>query len=176
MHPTHAPCPLGPRFARGVHLTELLVVIAVLAVLASLALPSLGGALEQLQSDRLRMQLHSALNQARATALSRRRTIGICASSDGLICGEDWSHGWMLYQPGQDSSTVPILHQALTPRRRLAARNSTGRPTLEFRADGRSLGRNARILICQREHAQAEVVVSNTGRVRSQRLDGDSGC
>nr|WP_313225172.1 GspH/FimT family protein [Stenotrophomonas pavanii] len=176
MRPAHAHCPVGPRPARGVHLTELLVVVVVLAVLVSLALPALGTALEQLQSDRLRMQLHSALNQARAAALSRRRTIGICPSPDGLTCGDDWSHGWLLYQPGHDGSTAPFLHQALTPRRRLAARSTTGRPALEFRANGRSHGRNARILICQHGRAQAEVVVSNTGRVRSQRLDGDSGC
>lgn len=33
MRTAQAPCPLGPRSARGVHLTELLVVITVLAVL-----------------------------------------------------------------------------------------------------------------------------------------------
>ena len=59
MRPAHAPA-RRPRPARGVHLTELLVVVVVLAVLVSLALPALGTALEQLQSDRLRMQLHSA--------------------------------------------------------------------------------------------------------------------
>lgn len=168
----HSPAP-------GHTLSELLLAIAVLAILASLATPPLGGLLDRLRADQLRMQLHTALNQARSTALSQRRSVVICPSDDGLHCTQDWGKGWMLRpeQPRPDANDVaPLASRQLEGHASLQATSTDGRPRIVFRASGRSAGSNARIRICQRGQARAEVVVSNTGRVRSLRSASQDPC
>ena len=168
----HSPAP-------GHTLAELLLAVAVLAILACLATLPLGGLLDQLRADQLRLQLHAALNQARSTALSQRRPVVVCPSNDGLQCGQDWSRGWLLRpehpRPGEDP-TAPLASRQLESHASLQAISTQGRPRIVFRASGRSAGSNARIRICLRGQAQAEVVVSNTGRVRSLRSPLQAPC
>src|SRR5690606_5993482 len=93
--PSRRPVP-GPSHA-GFGLLQMLVATLVLAVLYSLALPSFRHVLDTLHADSLRMQLVSVFATARSTAITRRQRIEACPSSDGQTCGEDWSHGWLLY-------------------------------------------------------------------------------
>ncbi len=162
MHPTHAPCPLGPRSARGVHLTELLVVIAVLAVLLAASWPALQPLLLRQRADALQLTLHASLAGARSEALRRRELIGLCASIDGLHCSDDWSAGWIIYrsgdQRGEPTSPEAILnHHTGRSDISILAQASSGRPQLFFQADGRSPGANLTLRICAGTRLHARI-------------------
>ncbi|MCU1068471.1 GspH/FimT family pseudopilin [Stenotrophomonas maltophilia] len=181
MHPTHAPCPHGPRTARGVHLTELLVVIAVLAVLLAATWPALRPLLLRHRADALQLTLHASLSGARSEALRRRELIGLCASVDGLHCGDDWSAGWIIYRSGDQrgepaSPEAILIHHTGRPDISILAKASSGRPQLFFQADGRSPGANLSLRICAGNRLHGALIVNNGGRVRSEHVDRDTPC
>ncbi|HCT24812.1 MAG TPA: pilus assembly protein [Stenotrophomonas sp.] len=181
MYPTHAPCPLGPRSARGVHLTELLAVVAVLAVLLAASWPALQPLLLRQRADALQLTLHASLSGARSEALHRRELIGLCASADGLRCSDDWSAGWIIYRSGdqrrEPASPEAILsHHAGRSDISILALASSGRPQLFFQADGRSPGANVTLRICAGNRLHGALVVNNGGRTRSERVDRNAPC
>ncbi|MCU1003016.1 GspH/FimT family pseudopilin [Stenotrophomonas maltophilia] len=181
MHPTHAPCPHCPRTARGVHLTELLVVIAVLAVLLAATWPALRPLLLRHRADALQLTLHASLSGARSEALRRRELIGLCASVDGLHCGDDWSAGWIIYRSGDQrgepaSPEAILIHHTGRPDISILAKASSGRPQLFFQADGRSPGANLSLRICAGNRLHGALIVNNGGRVRSEHVDRDTPC
>lgn len=181
MYPTHAPCPLGPRSARGVHMTELLVVIAVLAVLLAATWPAMQPLLLRHRADALQLTLHASLSGARSEAVRRRELIGLCASVDGLRCSDDWSAGWIIYRSG-DQRREPASPEAILSHHTgrsdvsIHAQASSGRPQLFFQADGRSPGANLTLRICAGNRLHGALIVNNGGRARSERVDHDTPC
>lgn len=93
----HCPIP-NPTAPRGMHLVELMAVVAVLAVLLAAGWPTLHSMLLRQRADATRINLQSGLAAARYQAIMRRNLIGICASTDGHHCGDDWSQGWVIYR------------------------------------------------------------------------------
>lgn len=98
MHRTPAHCRSA---SRGVHLVEMLVVIAILSVLLAVGWPALRPVLLRQRADALQLTLHASLSSARSEALKRRELIGLCASDDGEQCSRDWSAGWIIYRSGR---------------------------------------------------------------------------
>lgn len=181
MRPAHAPCPVGPRPARGVHLTELLVVVVVLAVLLAASWPALQPLLLRQRADALQLNLHASLSGARSEALRRRELIGVCASVDGLHCNDDWSAGWIIYRSGEQrrepaSPEAILVHHTGRPDIAVVARASSGRPRLFFQPDGRSPGANLTLRICAGGRLHGALVVNNGGRTRSERADRNAPC
>lgn len=173
--------PLSPRLApqqAGAGLPEVLIVVLVLAILCAIALPSLRETLARLRAETLRGQLVSVLSTARSTAITQRRVIGACPSSDGSTCGGDWSHGWLLYVAAPPSAPdgTPIELLLVEQRSRVALQAAGNRDRVEFRADGRTRVNNLTIQICMGPALHSEVVVSVPGRVRSQRPSGPASC
>ena len=173
--------PTPPRLApqqAGAGLPEVLIVVLILAILCAVALPSLQETLARIRAETLRGQLVSVLSTARSTAITQRRVIGACPSSDGGTCGHDWSHGWLLYvaapPSAPDGTAVELLLVEQRPRAALQAAGTRDR--VEFRADGRTRVDNLTIRICMGPALHSEVVVSVPGRVRSQRPRGTAPC
>lgn len=171
---------MQPSRLRGHTLTEILVAVGILAILACLAFAPASDMLDRLRSDQLRLQLHGAMNLARSTALDRRQAVVACPSDDGRTCGDNWGRGWLLLPERWRGAEVPTLEplaaRVLDSHHSLSAFATDGRPQVVFRANGRSAGSNTRIIICQHGQVHAEVVVSNTGRVRSRRSTAQASC
>lgn len=181
MRTAQAPCPLGPRSARGVHLTELLVVITVLAMLLAASWPALQPLLLRQRADALQLTLHASLSGARSEAVRRRELIGLCASVDGRHCSDDWSAGWIIYRSGDqrgepDSPEAILSHHTGRSDVSILAQASSGRPLLFFQADGRSPGANLTLRICAGNQLHGALIVNNGGRVRSERVNRDTPC
>ena len=166
-----------PARHRGNSLVQLLIVLLVLSVLVALSWPSLNALLGRLRAEALRGQLVSVMASARSTAVTRRQHVQACPSSDGVTCGSDWSHGWLLFPaaPPSDPQRLDTPWQVVqrTPGPASARGN---RPRVHFRPDGRSGGNNLSIRICVGGQLHSRVVVSVPGRVRSERPTHPTGC
>ncbi|WP_182337634.1 GspH/FimT family pseudopilin [Stenotrophomonas tumulicola] len=165
---------------RGFGLVQLVVATCILAILSALALPSLRGALARTRADSLRMQLQSLLATARSTAITRQQRIEACPSDDGVTCGKDWSRGWLLYPvpPGSRADPLPTELLLVEQRRPSEVRTvqSTLKPRIQFRADGRGAGTNQTIRVCLDGQLHSKVMVSVPGRIRSERPNRPMPC
>ncbi|WP_425517453.1 GspH/FimT family protein [Stenotrophomonas lactitubi] len=178
MHRHLSPRPPPPR---GMHLVELLVVVAVLAVLLAAGWPSMQSLLLRQRADALQLTLHASLSSARSQALIRREMIGLCASEDGLLCTDDWSAGWIVYRSGQRRGPPRSAEAVLAHHRgggdvTILAQASSGRPLLFFQGDGRSPGANMTLRICAGRQLHGKLVVNNGGRTRSERSNRSQPC
>lgn len=178
MHRTPAHCRSA---SRGMHLVEMLVVIAILSVLLAVGWPALRPVLLRQRADALQLTLHASLSSARSEALKRRELIGLCASDDGEQCSRDWSAGWIIYRSGRHRGTPASAQDILTHHQgrtdiAIVAQASGGRPLLFFQPDGRSPGANLTLRICAGDRLHGRLVINNGGRIRSERVDRTLPC
>lgn len=162
---------------RGLTLIELLITLAITAVLFGLAVPSYAALMQRLASETAARQLFSALNLARAHALSTRQAVIVCPGR-GHCSGEaQWDAGYVV---GIDSNRNDRLEPGERviwqgeAQPRVTIHSNTGRPQLRYLPTGRASGTNATFRICPRlpvSDATRMVVVNNAGRVRWGRGD-----
>jgi type IV fimbrial biogenesis protein FimT len=79
----------GPTHEHGFTLTELVATVTVAAVLVAVALPQLQVFVQNNARATRLNSLVSALAYTRSQAISRRRTLTLCPSVDGLTCNAD---------------------------------------------------------------------------------------
>lgn len=165
----------GRKIARGFTLTELLAVLAIGGVLAALGAPALGGLLARQHGATATASIVATLRQARTAAILHNRRVVACPSRNGQDCDDttEWQHGWIIaadadHDGHADAGRVPLaVFNALPPGSRITT--SAGRRLVAFHPNGSAAGSNASFTICSaRAGAGAAVVVSNTGRVRTQ--------
>jgi type IV fimbrial biogenesis protein FimT len=106
--------------ARGFTLLELLITIALLSIALAIAIPSIntGSALANAEAKAFK----AALNMARSEAVSRSRTVVLCASDKPTeaagSCAGGWTDGWIIYidenaNGGPDSGEIISRQDAL---------------------------------------------------------------
>ena len=165
------------RHQLGFTLIELMISVSVAGILAGVAVPSLGGMVEQTRTSAAISSLTTHMALARVAAISRNRRAVLCPSNDGAQCRSDtdWSGGWMLFLD-DDGNRKPdvnedVLRVDLAPTsRHLRVVSTTGRQQLRYLPDGRSAGTNLTISICnQTGQLLGAVIVNNMGRPRSER-------
>jgi type IV fimbrial biogenesis protein FimT len=93
--------------SRGFTLVEVLMVIALLAIIASLAAPDLRSALVRNKVANLANEFSTALQQARALAVSRNSCVSLCVASANnattctatTVTNADFlANGWLIFQ------------------------------------------------------------------------------
>ncbi|MDY7546205.1 GspH/FimT family pseudopilin [Glaciimonas sp. CA11.2] len=79
-------------------LIELLITIAIAAILVSLALPSFNTLLLNNRQTGQANAFMSALNYARASALTQNGTTQVCpvGATGSVTCGANWNTGWIV--------------------------------------------------------------------------------
>lgn len=113
---------LKGRYARGVTLVELFVVVAILATLVGLAVPGLQ---HWVDSTRIGTQVRAFLSDLQLTrteAIRRGERVVLCAASGLQACSTlpGWHQGWLMFVDLNNNAQVdmgePILrHQAPSP-------------------------------------------------------------
>lgn len=81
------------QFQQGFTLVELMAVMAVIGIVSALAMPSFSSLLEKQRISSRSHELHVFLQAARIEAVTRNRTVSICASENGNGCSgsRNWS-------------------------------------------------------------------------------------
>lgn len=94
------------RSQAGLTLIEMMVTMAVAIVLMSIGIPLYQGLVANNRAVTQSNALVSALQTARAEAVSRMTNIAVCARSTDTACGlaGDWDNGWLVFV--DDGSTV----------------------------------------------------------------------
>lgn len=179
---THTPT--SRRRLGGTSLLQLAVAVAVLATLSTLALPHFQALLDRQRAAAARHLLSSTLAAARLAAIQRHADVTVCASADGQQCSSDardWSQGWLTYaaphgQPGAPAAQAILDHQQWARRAGWRIESTAGRPRIRYLGSGRAHGTNLTLQLCRHDHLYGRVVVSNSGRVRSETHDTPGGC
>ena len=156
---------------QGLTLAELLVAIAVLSLIVTVGVPNYQrfSARNEVATEVLRLQ--TALAMARNTAITRRATVTLCPSADGVQCqvgnnagGEAWLAPLVIFE-GRGESGDTLLRSFDESRLESLTYRNDNRP-VRYTALGRSGGHNGTFRLCGRLETGAKVVVSNMGRVR----------
>ncbi len=155
----------------GYTVVELLLALLILALLSGLALPALGPLLHRWRLQQACAALTHSAVYARSAAVSLGRSTGLCPSRDHRRCqpSEHWQQGWLVVtDPAAETPVVLRIYEGVPG---LRIRSSQGRQRLRFQADGRAEGSNLSWTVCSeaRPGPQARVVVSRSGRVRTER-------
>jgi type IV fimbrial biogenesis protein FimT len=175
--------PCKSRNARGFTLVEALVTVAVLSIGLALALPSFRALASSQRTTAAMNLLVGHMTLARLTAVSYRIPTVLCPSRGDGLCrtDSDWTDGWMMYFDGDGNHQPDLPRDVLRIERRTAnpgleLLSSAGRKELRYLPDGRSMGSNIRVQVCEKGRLRGEVVVNNAGRVRSAKPDSDAPC
>jgi type IV fimbrial biogenesis protein FimT len=155
-------------------MVETLACLVVCATLAAIAAPGFTDLTARSLAAGASNQVLALLNHARSEAVMRRRSTGICPTTDAQTCLKtaEWSGGLLSWVDENDNGLrdrdEPVIRvmdaRDLRGQRLLGA---PGRSHLGFRADGRSAGRNATLKLCGRDGALSrKIIVNNGGRSR----------
>ncbi|MBG5755803.1 GspH/FimT family pseudopilin [Pseudomonas aeruginosa] len=142
-------------------LPELLLTLTLLGILASLALPGLEGWLAGNRQQALLHELSASIQLGRAHAVTHRRPVALCPSSDGRGCGGDWGQGWLLAE--EDAGLVLARRQLPTPEAIRWNRSNT----MRFLPSGQLNVHNGRFLLCGRNGVAWQLVLNRQGRLRA---------
>lgn len=162
----------------GFTLIELIFTLAVLAVLVSIGTPSLGNLIHGVQSRSARGALIGSLNLARMTAVTARRLVIVCPSSNHAGCDDSlrWHSGWIVFedrnQNNKRDADDPLL-EVVGAQQGVAIATTAGRKFVRYRPDGSASGTDLTFTVCDRRgpKAAAAIVVNNPGRVREVQPD-----
>lgn len=163
------------RRQHGFTLIELMMTITIATILLALGLPSMGSLVSSSESRAARQELWTALNVARAGAVTSNRRHVICPSTDHANCsgGLRWDDGWIVFvdsnENGLRDGNDAVVSVGNAVRQGVVISSTVGRDRVSFRSDGSSAGNNATFTICDRRGASTatSLVVSNPGRIRS---------
>ncbi len=155
----------------GLTLVEILVTMILLGILATVGAPSLGKFIVDIRVAGAASGFERILRHARSEAVSRGRTVRICASNDGWSCDPQrrWERGWISYVDldgnGEREETEPLL-QVRHRMKRLEIRFNGG-ASVSVNALGR-IGRNSSMDFCAtgEPHPGRRLVMIHSGRLR----------
>lgn len=149
-----------------------MVALAVAAVLVTVAVPAYQGLVQGSLMTAAVNSLSADLHFARSEAVTRGYTVIVCKSSDGASCAENggWDQGWIVYasEPGSAATDLLRVHSALDGRIDIAG-NAHVEDRIEFGANGFAYGYNGTLTVSAQSRAGVvEIVISNTGRIRTE--------
>jgi prepilin-type N-terminal cleavage/methylation domain-containing protein len=162
----------GTRVA-GFTLIELMFVLALLGIVLSIGAPAMQTMVINNRISTAAGDLMSDFTFARATAISRSRRVGICASADQATCnGASWQNGWIIYidlnangayDPGTEAPPVRV-HEALASG--LTMTPSPNALFVTFRPSGPADAART-FVVCKTGYKGRNIALNATGRAVS---------
>ena len=118
MRPLSNPPHMPASRSRGFTLVELIITLSVLGILLTIGVPMLRPVVRSTGLRSTANRLVTALNYTRSEAVTRGRTVAICASANPMAvnptcvaAGNDvnWATGWLVFVPAQDGTVAEVL-------------------------------------------------------------------
>lgn len=162
----------------GLTAFELMIAMAIAAILLTTGAPAIKNYSWNLRLRTAMDTLRTDLNLARARAITHNTAMVICPATDGRDCAStaQWQHGWIVFADLNDDhhrqASETLVKQAAATEF-LDISSSRSRRYLRFYPNGSAPGSNVSILFCDKRGARfaAKLVVSNTGRIRTETDD-----
>lgn len=176
-------CGASGRTGTGFSLVEALTIMAITAILLLIGVPSYAGLVESQRASSAMHLLTAHMASARMTAITYRIPTVVCPSdrAGGCRSDGDWSQGWLMFfdadgnrQPDSRQDILRDENAPIHPSLRIVS--SAGRTQLRYLPDGRSAGSNLSVRLCREDKLLAQVIVNNTGRIRSETASGSTPC
>jgi len=163
----------------GFTVVELLCSLTIIAIISAIAAPSLGQMLEQNQQTQSTNQFLSAIHFARSNAVYAQSLTTICSGQAKCSSSTQWAGSLMVFsdsngngQLDTDEHILRLETLADTHSWRWNRRNSY----LQFEPDGTTRAQNGTFTLCKDGKPLRQVVVSLSGRVRTQEPAKQAAC
>ncbi|MEP6906628.1 MAG: GspH/FimT family pseudopilin [Pseudoxanthomonas sp.] len=169
--------------ASGFTLLEALTVLSIMSIGLAIGLPSYHSMMERQRASSAMHLLTAHMASARNTAISYRIPTVVCPSNQAGGCRKDgdWSYGWLMFfdkdgnrQPDLREDILRDENAPIHPSLRILS--SASRSQLRYQPDGRSGGSNLTVRLCREGILLGQVIVNNSGRIRSEKLAGSKPC
>jgi len=160
----------------GFTVMEGVITLCLVTIVASIGVPTLRTLLVNNRLSVVTNELVSSLYAARQSALNANEDAVVCPLRDAEHCGAsgDWFRGWLVFADRNSNGVRDNAEQIIqVVQRSEPIRISASRKLpIVYRADGMTEGSNTTVTVCDtRDGSRArKVVVSNTGRVRTEIL------
>ena len=160
----------------GFSMLELMIALTVSAVLITIAIPSFQNTIRSSLLASGADNLAASLNLARAKAITARRNVRLCPSTNGTSCAGDgsWTDGWIMFVD-EDGNNAPSSSELIQARGAMDSRISLTTPAafmqyIQFRPTGVVLGNggsSGQFIFCSGDyHKYSRLVgIGATGRV-----------
>lgn len=157
----------------GHTLPEIMTCLLISSLLASLALPSFSSLLQNNQKTQQTNTLLGLLHFARNTAVMTKSTVSLCAGKTQCNQSNRWVESLLVFL---DNNSNGMLDEGETLLRQADLNNSYSWQWLSFRKryyltyekNGTTQALNGTFTLCTAGQALHQVVISLSGRIRSQ--------
>jgi type IV fimbrial biogenesis protein FimT len=165
----------------GQTLVELLVCLLIGSIMLSMALPSFRTLAQNNQKSQEVNQLVGMLHYARSTAVLKKRTSSLCAGTDRCFASLTWHNALLVFADqngnGQLDAGEEILQQSvIADNYAWQWSNFRKSPHLTYEHDGTTRALNGTFTLCKSGEALHQVVISLSGRVRTQSPGNTAKC
>lgn len=110
---------------RGFTLVELMVTVLILAIIVAIATPSILTQLANMESQRIKVQLKSALSLAKSESYISRQDILVCLSNDGQQCDRNSDTMLLLFVDKNNNKSFDASTDILLVKQSLNLKYST---------------------------------------------------
>lgn len=169
------------RRPQGVSLVELIMVLAIMAILVTAALPSYFKLIENQERVQLVNQMMGALHYARSKAVNERRIVAVCSGVVQCESESIWRAHIMVFTD-HDAMGQLAPEQVADFKNEIPQgyawhwKSFRRQPYLQFNANGTTRALNGTLLLCFDEHPVHSIVISLSGRARSESPSRNAHC
>ncbi|WP_454254505.1 GspH/FimT family pseudopilin [Pseudomonas sp. Marseille-Q8238] len=162
--------------SQGHTLPELMICLLIGSLLLGLATPSFSSLLQSNQKTQQTNHLLGLLHYARGTAVLDKRTVTLCTGTTQCVKTEKWSDSLLIFVDAngngvRDDGDI-LLHQAtLEKGYSWHWASFRKRPHLTYQRDGSTRALNGTFTLCKNNTPLHQIVISLSGRVRTQPVE-----
>ncbi|WP_277372792.1 GspH/FimT family pseudopilin [Pseudomonas sp. AA-38] len=163
----------------GRTLIETMSVLALISILLTISLPNLQPLLDGNQRIQTNNQMAAALQHARSSAVFLRQVITLCSGQNDCSGKQRWRDQLLIFidknANGRLDDDEEVLHQAIINKDFSWHWNRTA-GYVQFEADGSTRSLNGTLTLCKDNAPQSQIVISLSGRIRTEQARGKSRC